>query len=87
MPTPPVRSLTRLWPWVRPAATRLAAVSGVHAVKLLARLYDPTQGRVLLDGVDLCDLADEDLRGSPDQLLAAAGRFARLYRNWQATHG
>ncbi len=31
-------------------------------VKLLARLYDPTQGRILLDGVDLRDYKVEDLR-------------------------
>jgi ATP-binding cassette subfamily B protein len=31
-------------------------------VKLLARLYDPTEGRILLDGVDLKDYAIEDLR-------------------------
>jgi ATP-binding cassette, subfamily B, bacterial len=31
-------------------------------VKLLARLYDPTQGRILLDGVDLRDYRVEDLR-------------------------
>ncbi|HLS92261.1 MAG TPA: ABC transporter ATP-binding protein [Microbacterium sp.] len=30
--------------------------------KLLSRFYDPTSGRVLLDGVDLRDLAPEDLR-------------------------
>ncbi|GAB2593740.1 ABC transporter ATP-binding protein [Microlunatus antarcticus] len=30
--------------------------------KLLARFYDPTQGRVTLDGVDLRDLSDVDLR-------------------------
>ena len=30
--------------------------------KLLARFYDPTQGRVTLDGVDLRDLSDSDLR-------------------------
>ncbi|CUU54990.1 ABC transporter [Parafrankia irregularis] len=30
--------------------------------KLLARFYDPTHGRVLLDGVDLRDLATADLR-------------------------
>jgi ATP-binding cassette subfamily B protein len=30
--------------------------------KLLARFYDPTQGRVTLDGVDLRDLSDTDLR-------------------------
>lgn len=31
-------------------------------VKLLARLYDPTAGRILLDGVDLRDYQVEDLR-------------------------
>jgi len=31
-------------------------------VKLLARLYEPTQGRILLDGADLRDYAVEDLR-------------------------
>ena len=31
-------------------------------VKLMARLYDPTEGRVLLDGVDLRDYSVEDLR-------------------------
>jgi ATP-binding cassette, subfamily B, bacterial len=31
-------------------------------VKLLARLYDPTGGRILLDGVDLRDYKVEDLR-------------------------
>ena len=31
-------------------------------VKLLARLYDPTEGRILLDGVDLRDYKAEDLR-------------------------
>lgn len=31
-------------------------------VKLLARLYDPTSGQVLLDGVDLRDYRVEDLR-------------------------
>ncbi|MGI3779421.1 MAG: ABC transporter ATP-binding protein [Janthinobacterium lividum] len=30
--------------------------------KLLARFYDPTEGRVTLDGVDLRDLSDVDLR-------------------------
>ena len=31
-------------------------------VKLLARLYEPTEGRILLDGADLRDYAVEDLR-------------------------
>lgn len=31
-------------------------------VKLLARLYDPTEGRILLDGIDLREYKIEDLR-------------------------
>jgi ATP-binding cassette subfamily B protein len=31
-------------------------------IKLLARLYDPTEGRILLDGVDLCDYDLESVR-------------------------
>jgi ABC-type multidrug transport system fused ATPase/permease subunit len=31
-------------------------------IKLLTRLYDPTRGRILLDGVDLRDLRQSDLR-------------------------
>ncbi len=31
-------------------------------VKLLAHLYEPTEGRILLDGVDLCEYDPEDLR-------------------------
>src|SRR5205807_208151 len=31
-------------------------------VKLLLRLYDPTEGRILLDGVDLREYDPEDLR-------------------------
>jgi ATP-binding cassette subfamily B protein len=31
-------------------------------VKLMCRLYDPTQGRILLDGVDLRELSVRDLR-------------------------
>ena len=30
--------------------------------KLMSRFYDPTQGRVLIDGINLRDLSDEDLR-------------------------
>ena len=31
-------------------------------MKLLARLYDPTEGRILLDGVDLRDYDVDELR-------------------------
>jgi ATP-binding cassette subfamily B protein len=33
-------------------------------VKLLTRLYDPDEGRILLDGHDLCDYDLDELRGS-----------------------
>jgi len=31
-------------------------------VKLLAHLYEPSEGRILLDGIDLCEYDPEDLR-------------------------
>jgi ATP-binding cassette subfamily B protein len=50
-----------------PAGQTVALVGETGAGKttvarLLARFYDPTAGRVLLDGVDLRDLPDETLR-------------------------
>ncbi|HXY94748.1 MAG TPA: ABC transporter ATP-binding protein [Acidimicrobiia bacterium] len=50
-----------------PAGQTLALVGATGAGKttiarLMARFYDPTSGRVSLDGVDLRDLSDEDLR-------------------------
>ncbi|GAA1250241.1 ABC transporter ATP-binding protein [Kitasatospora nipponensis] len=50
-----------------PAGSTTAVVGATGAgkstlAKLLARFYDPTEGRVLLDGVDLRDLAGPDLR-------------------------
>ncbi|MGW5677249.1 ABC transporter ATP-binding protein [Streptomyces sp. NPDC003860] len=50
-----------------PAGQTVAVVGSTGAgkstlAKLLARFYDPTDGRVLLDGVDLRDLAPTDLR-------------------------
>ncbi|MGP4000174.1 ABC transporter ATP-binding protein [Streptomyces sp. 8N706] len=50
------------------AAGRTVAVVGSTGAgkstlaKLLARLYDPTEGRILLDGVDLRELAAPELR-------------------------
>jgi len=32
-------------------------------IKMLARLYDPTEGRILLDGIDLKEYDPEELRG------------------------
>jgi ATP-binding cassette subfamily B protein len=49
------------------AAERVALIGENGAgkttiVKLMARLYDPTGGNILLDGVDLRDYSPEDLR-------------------------
>ncbi|MEU9353776.1 ABC transporter ATP-binding protein [Streptomyces griseoloalbus] len=50
-----------------PAGQTVAVVGSTGAgkstlAKLLARFYDPAEGRVLLDGVDLRDLTGRDLR-------------------------
>lgn len=50
-----------------PAGRTVAVVGSTGAgkstlAKLLARFYDPTEGRVLLDGTDLRDLATAELR-------------------------
>ncbi|GGV60755.1 ABC transporter [Streptomyces longisporoflavus] len=50
-----------------PAGQTVAVVGSTGAgkstlAKLLARFYDPTAGRVLLDGVDLRDLSNAELR-------------------------
>ncbi|MDF2748173.1 MAG: putative transporter permease/ATP-binding protein, partial [Propionibacteriaceae bacterium] len=50
-----------------PAGQTVALVGTTGAgkttiAKLMARFYDPTAGRVLLDGIDLRDLAESDLR-------------------------
>ncbi|MEV6208175.1 ABC transporter ATP-binding protein [Kitasatospora sp. NPDC051914] len=52
---------------VLPAGRTTAVVGATGAgkstlAKLLARFYDPTDGRVALDGVDLRDLAGDELR-------------------------
>jgi len=52
---------------VIPAGQTVAVVGATGAgkttlAKLIARFYDPTAGRVLLDGVDLRDLSDDVLR-------------------------
>jgi ATP-binding cassette, subfamily B, multidrug efflux pump len=52
-----------------PAGTRLAVVGGTASgkstlVNLLVRLFDPTEGEILLDGVPLPRLSLEQLRGA-----------------------
>lgn len=44
-------------------------------VKLLCRLYDPTGGRILIDGTDLREFAPEDLRASFSTLFQDFVRY------------
>ncbi len=49
-------------------------------VKLLARLYDPTSGQILLDGVDLRDYDVEDLRKEIGVIFQDYMRYEMLAR-------
>lgn len=44
-------------------------------VKLLARLYEPTEGRILLDGIDLKDYSLQDLRDNIGIIFQDYSRF------------
>ncbi len=46
--------------------------------KLIARLYDPTEGRILLDGIDIREL-------DPDQLRSVFGAMFQDFVTYQAT--
>jgi ATP-binding cassette subfamily B protein len=47
-------------------------------IKLLTRLYDPTEGRILVDGVDIREY-------DPDQLRSLVGAMFQDYVTYQAT--
>jgi ATP-binding cassette subfamily B protein len=47
-------------------------------IKLLCRLYDPTEGRILLDGIDIREF-------DPDELRAQVGAMFQDYVTYQAT--
>jgi ATP-binding cassette subfamily B protein len=49
-------------------------------VKLMARLYDPTEGQILLDGVDLRDYKVEDLRKEIGVIFQDYMRYDMLAR-------
>lgn len=49
-------------------------------VKLLARLYDPDEGRILLDGVDLRDYELESLRKNIGVIFQDYVRYAFLFK-------
>ncbi|MDX3572352.1 ABC transporter ATP-binding protein [Streptomyces sp. ID05-47C] len=64
-----------------PAGQTVAVVGSTGAgkstlAKLLARFYDPTAGRVLLDGVDLRDLTTAELRGGVVMVTQEAFLFS-----------
>ncbi len=52
----------RVEPGEKVALVGATGAGKTTVIKLLARLYDATRGRVLLDGVDLRDLTQENLR-------------------------
>jgi ATP-binding cassette, subfamily B, bacterial len=52
----------RIFPAERVALVGLNGAGKTTLVKLLVRLYDPTEGAILLDGVDLREYDVEDLR-------------------------
>jgi len=75
-------ALTELSFTVKPGET-LAVVGRNGAgkttlFKLICRLYDPTAGRILIDGVDLRDF-------QPDELRAHIGAMFQDYVDYQAT--
>jgi ABC-type multidrug transport system fused ATPase/permease subunit len=119
-----VRSLARLWPWVRPIRGRLVAATVLAAVASVLALLMPLVLKSLADGpvthrdpagvwlggglllvVGAAEavifgvrrwlvarpLAGSDGQivedGTPDQLLATPGRFARLHRAWHTSNG
>ena len=45
-------------------------------IRLLCRLYDPTQGRILIDGIDIRDIPQEDLRRYIGVILQESFLFA-----------
>lgn len=52
----------RVAPGERVALVGSTGAGKTSVIKLLDRLYDPTRGRILLDGVDLRDLPQRELR-------------------------
>jgi ABC-type multidrug transport system fused ATPase/permease subunit len=52
----------RVAPGERAALVGATGAGKTSVIKLLARLYEPTRGRILLDGVDLRDIPQRELR-------------------------
>ena len=53
----------RVAPGERAALVGATGAGKTSVIKLLARLYEPTRGRILLDGVDLREIPQRELRG------------------------
>jgi ATP-binding cassette subfamily B protein len=62
-------------------------------VKLMARLYNPEEGRIRLDGVDLASLLQEEVFGAVSIVFQGFGRFEAsaadniAYGNWSGLGG
>ena len=77
----PERTVLRGVSFAAPAATRVGIAGSTGAgkttlVSLLLRLYDPSAGRVLLDGVDLRDYRLDDLRRQFSMVLQDSVLFS-----------
>ncbi len=76
-----VRGLTfTLAPGERLALVGENGAGKTTLVKLLARLYDPTEGRILLDGVDLREYDIDDLRRNVGVIFQDFVRYDFLLR-------
>jgi hypothetical protein len=57
-----------------PAKVNVPAVGSGPIAKLLARFYEPTHGRITIDGVDLNDVSQASLRRQLGVVLVVVGR-------------
>lgn len=70
----------RLYPGEKIALIGENGAGKTTLVKLLARLYDPTAGQILLDGIDLRDYDVEDLRREIGVIFQDYMRYDMLIR-------
>jgi ATP-binding cassette subfamily B protein len=70
----------RLGPGERIALVGENGAGKTTIVKLLTRLYDPTEGRILLDGVDLRSYDPEELRAAVGVIFQDFVRYDMLVR-------
>src|SRR2546427_828104 len=75
------RTWARLYSFPRGLARRRAGAGRSTLVKLLCRLYQPSEGRILVDGVDLARIPADEWR------LRLAGAFQDFFRfEFRARH-